>query len=88
MNINEFERAVWEIQGIRIVVLGGLNDEVEDYDLKRAARQTWTLGELIEKHIRPRVGNRAVVVLDTNGQPVALQTQLQNMEVHVHEEEC
>ena len=70
------------------MVLGDLNDEVAEYDFKKAARQTWTLGELIEKHIRPRVGNRGVIVLDINGQPIPLQTQLQDLDVHVYEEEC
>ena len=37
MKLGDFEERVWEVEGIRIVVRGDEDDEVESYQYKKAA---------------------------------------------------
>ncbi len=68
MKLADFEQRVWEVEGIRIVVRGHENDEVEDYTRKNAATETWSTREFLEKRIESRVGGRKVVVIKGDGE--------------------
>lgn len=68
MNINEFEDAVWAKENIRIVIRSRSNAQVQDYRYSNAAQDTWRIGQLLEKRITPKIGNREVVVLQGNGE--------------------
>lgn len=67
MRLPEFEEQVWEVEGIRIVVRGDEDDEVEDYDFKNAANGNWTIARLVDARVRPRIGKAKVVVIRGNG---------------------
>ncbi len=68
MKLGEFEQRIWELEGIRIVVRGEKNLDVEDYDYKYAAIETWTLTRLLKQHIQGRIGNRPVTVIRGDGE--------------------
>ena len=65
--IADFEDAVWEIEGIRVVVRDSSGDRVEGYDYVRAARENWRVSEFLDKRIGPVVDGREVVVLNGGG---------------------
>ena len=68
MKVWEFENAVWNRDGIRIVIRASANDEVEDYPYKKAAQWNRNITWLLENHIRPFVGGYEVVVIGGNGE--------------------
>jgi hypothetical protein len=68
MKLTDFEQRVWEVEGIRIVIRGDENDEVEDYTRRNAANENWRTREFLEKRIGPRVGGRKVVVIKGDGE--------------------
>jgi hypothetical protein len=68
MKLADFEQRVWEVEGIRIVIRGDENDEVEDYTRRNAANENWRTREFLEKRIEPRVGGRKVVVIKGDGE--------------------
>jgi hypothetical protein len=68
MRLADFEQQVWKVENIRIVVRADGNDEVEDYDFKRSADESWTTNEYLKNRIEPRVGSKKVVVIKGNGQ--------------------
>ncbi len=47
MKLADFEQKVWDVENIRIVVRADENDEVKDYNLKRAADETWVVTPVI-----------------------------------------
>lgn len=63
MKLNDFEQKVWEIEGIRLVVRGDEQEEVEDYDFKNAAIENWSISEFLRKLIERRIGGRKVTVI-------------------------
>ena len=67
MTIREFEAAVWDIEGIRIVVRADPNEQVGHYDYERAATQASTLNEWLERRIYPKIGDYKVEVIGGNG---------------------
>ena len=67
MKVWEFEDAVWNTEGIRIVVRTSANIEAKKYDYINAATETWSLSELIKKRINPLVDGEKVVAIRGNG---------------------
>lgn len=68
MKLNDFEQKVWEIEGIRLVVRGDEQEEVEDYDFKNAAIENWSISEFLRKRIERRIGGRKVTVIQGDGE--------------------
>ena len=79
MRIRDFEDAVWNLEGIRIVIRGSWSDEVGDYSYERRANQTNTLQELIDNRIRECIGDRDVVAINGRGGVVVGQTTLRTI---------
>ena len=79
MKLADFEQQVWEVENIRIVVRADENDEVKDYNLKRAADETWTTNEFLNNRIEPRVGSKKVVVIRGDGQKSHGAVKLRNL---------
>jgi hypothetical protein len=79
MKLADFEQQVWEVENIRIVVRADENDEVEDYDFKRSATETWTTNEFLQNRIEPRVGSKKVVVIRGDGQKSHGAVKLRNL---------
>jgi len=67
MTVYDFEQAVWEKEGIRIVVRAPWDDQVQDYDYVNAAQANWRVTQFLENRILPRVGNRQAVVISGFG---------------------
>ena len=67
MKVWEFENAVWERDGIRIVIRARANDEVENYSYNNAAAWNKNITWLLDTRIRPFVGEREVVVIGGDG---------------------
>lgn len=68
MKVSEFEEKVWAIEGIRIVLRVDQNTEVNNYDFKNAADESWRINELLENRIIPRIGAATVIVLQGDGE--------------------
>jgi hypothetical protein len=68
MKVSEFEDKVWTIEKVRIVLRVDPCTEVEDYDFKNAADESWRITELLDKRINPRINNIPVVVLQGDGE--------------------
>lgn len=68
MKLTDFEQRVWELEGVRIVVRGDEQDEVEDYDFKNAAIENWSTSEFLRKRIEKRVNGRKITVIQGNGE--------------------
>lgn len=65
--IADFEDAVWEIEGIRVVVRDWSGGRIKRYEYERAARENWRVSEFVGKRIGPLADGREVVVLNGGG---------------------
>lgn len=68
MKVNEFEDAVWAVDGIRVVLRANPETVVKSYDKKNAADAGWRITEFISKRISPCIGDIAVVVIQGDGE--------------------
>ena len=66
--ISDFEEAVWEVEGIRVVVRGASDCEVRAYDYQNAANKEWRVNELLNKRVAGRLDGREVAVVAGDGQ--------------------
>lgn len=68
MNISAFETAVWEKEGVRIVIRANRNDGVADYDSINRAAANSTISSWLDNRVRPKINDREVTVIDGRGQ--------------------
>ena len=66
--IAAFEEAVWEVEGIRVVVRDVAYGEVLAYNYERAANKEWRINELLDKRVAGFVDGREVAVVTGDGQ--------------------
>ena len=66
--IGAFEEAVWDVEGIRVVVRDGANSEVHAYDYQKAANKEWRVSELLDKRVARFLDGREVAMVAGNGQ--------------------
>ena len=59
MKIKDFEKAVWELETIRIVIRDDWNEEVTCYPWVKAACGSTSLKEFIQTQITGRVNGEA-----------------------------
>ena len=67
MTIREFERKVWDVDTVRIVVRDHQIQKVGTYKQKNAAKENWNITGYLKNRISPLIGDREVVVLDGKG---------------------
>ena len=79
MNAWEFEEAVWNLEGIRIVVRAPYGEQVSNYDYERADRGNRTLSIFIATRIKPCVGDHDVMAINGSGQVVHGGTHLETI---------
>ena len=79
MNAWEFEEAVWNLEGIRIVVRVPYGAGVKDYDYEKAAKGNQTLSAFIGLRILPYVGDKDVMAINGSGQIVHGGTHLETV---------
>ena len=68
MTVWEFEQAVWQREGIRIVIRAPHNAAVGDYRYERAAAERMRLSQLLENRIWELVGDHEVAVIRGDGE--------------------
>lgn len=68
MKARDFEEKVWAIEGIRIALRTDPNTEVEDYDYKNAADESWRITELGSKRIEKCISNIPYIVIQGDGE--------------------
>lgn len=79
MTIQEFEDAIWAIEGVRLVVRSAANKTVSGYDYKKAANETWHTSEWLKKRVVSKLGNLSHIVIDGNGEEPHGRTLLRNL---------
>ena len=67
MTVGEFEEAVWNLEGIRIVIRAATNVQIEDYNYANAAQWNSPLTRLFRNRIEPKLDGNAFVVIDGSG---------------------
>ena len=67
MNVSDFEKAVFELEDVRIVIRAPANTEVGDYNYQRAASGTASVSEWLATRIADLVGQFKAVVVDGTG---------------------
>lgn len=68
MKIIEFEKKVWDVEGVRVVLRANPDTEVVDYDYKYAANEVWSIAEFLEKRISKYTNEIPVIVIQGDGQ--------------------
>ena len=78
--ITDFEDAVWEVEGVRVVVRDRSDCRIHgDYGYERAAKGSWHVSELLNKRVRPVVDGREVAVVEGGGSHPHGKTQLRTV---------
>ena len=67
MKVGELEARIWELEGIRVLVLAPSHEEVNDYDYGSPARENWRVAQWLESRVKPSVPDKVVMVLQGNG---------------------
>ena len=79
MKIWEFEKAVWDLDGVRIVIRGESDDKVGDYKFAKAASGNSPFQKFIDTRLRSRVGAREVFAINGSGHIVHTATHMTNI---------
>ena len=64
MTVEEFERAVWQIEGVRIRIRAPVETAIGDYSYARQAAQNTTVSGWCETRLYPRLKDHQVSILD------------------------
>lgn len=76
MNVGEFEQAVWDKDGIRVVVRANTWEQVGDYNYANAAAATLSVTQYLNARIKPKTLEYQVDVLDGSGDSAHGRTKL------------
>ena len=68
MKVGELEARIWELEGIRVLILAPSHEEVDGYRYHSPARESWRVAQWLESRVRPSIPNRMVIVLQGDGQ--------------------
>ena len=79
VTIANFEKMVWDIEGIRIVVRDWSDDLVQKYDYSNKANRSWRISKFLTNRIVPYTLDREVVVVDGLGKLTHGNTLLQKL---------
>tara|TARA_B100000700_G_scaffold331223_2_gene462419 strand:+ start:6894 stop:7163 length:270 start_codon:yes stop_codon:yes gene_type:complete len=88
MTVKEFEEAVWQLEGIRLVIREASGAEVADYDYDRAAYRTHSITEWLRNRIYPRLDGLEAVVINGYGEIPNGRTRLDNLRATYEETVC
>ena len=70
MQISEFEAAIWNIEGIRIVVRAPSWTKVDPYQYTNAADKRINVTKYVKTRVIPTIGHYEVLVIGGDGQIV------------------
>ncbi|WP_375549807.1 hypothetical protein ABWI01_05400 [Oceanicaulis alexandrii] len=79
MQVHEFEAAVYELEGIVLIIRAKAQDLVSNYSYKNKADQTWTISEWKKKRIDQCVAGNEYIILDGNLEHAHGGTKLANL---------
>lgn len=68
MKARAFEKAVWEIERIRIVIHAPNGTDFDDYDYKNGAAKNLSVKDLGKNRITPRLNGATHAVIQGNGE--------------------
>ena len=68
MTVAEFEKAVWNLEGIRIVVRASEGTIVGDYKHKNRGAKMDTVSEWRDRRVASCLGDLEFVIVDGNGE--------------------
>ncbi|MFQ2214321.1 hypothetical protein [Aeromonas dhakensis] len=84
MTVEELEEAIWEIEGIRVIIRAPEGQVVDDYGYQNAAYQTWNVKKFLDDRVRPCVPGYEVMVIQGNGEEPHNRTLLRNVRPTYH----
>ena len=67
MTVAEFENAVWETEGIRIVIRAHWDEQVGDWPYEKAAKGNFSVAKWFRTRVERRLGDRKASVIDGYG---------------------
>jgi hypothetical protein len=67
MQVWKFEKKVYEIEGVRIIVRANTDATVEEFDFERCASGNTTLADWLARRIYPYTGDYEVTVVSGSG---------------------
>lgn len=70
MFVWEFEKNVWEVEGIRIIIRADSKEKLGDFDWKNAAAGNSTVADWLKNRISPRINGFSVAVIGGDGEEV------------------
>ena len=79
MTIWEFEQAIWELEGVRVVVRVSNATKVDEYPYQNAAKASWTLTSWLNSRVIPQLNGEDIVVIGGDGESPNGNTQLVNV---------
>ena len=68
MKIHEIENKAWSMDGVRIIIRGSENEDLNDYTQRNATQANWSVTKYIETRIKPLIGDKEVIVLLGDGE--------------------
>ena len=68
MEIHEIENKAWSMDGVRIIIRGAENEDLDDYTQRNAAQANWSVTKYIDARIKPLIGDKEVIVLLGDGE--------------------
>ncbi len=79
MRVDEFENAVWEVEGIRIAVRAPRGSKGKKYAFKKGNPSKHTVQKWLDGRVSERLGDHEVVVINGAGQIVPGQTLMETV---------
>ena len=79
MRVREFERAVWRVDRLCLLVRAPKEAMVQDFDLAKGADQGMTLAGYFKIRIAPRISGYEFAVVDGSGQMPNGNTKIGNL---------
>ena len=79
MTVEEFEMAVWELEGVVITIRASPHENVEAFDYVHQAYGNMTINQWLRVRIYPRIRNYQVRITDGSGRRPHGGTQLQTV---------
>jgi|TARA_R100000501_G_scaffold2927_2_gene6802 hypothetical protein len=83
--IEEFEQKIWELEGIRVIVRGAENTQVQSYNYKNAVSGGWSTTKWLSSRVLPKLDGNEVIVIQGNGEEPNGRTLVRNVKDSYHQ---
>lgn len=68
MTIEQFEEAIWEVDGLRVVVRAKANVDIGEYDRVNASNERWSVTQWLESDRLQGLQGHEIIVIGGNGE--------------------